>query len=93
MALDKATGIAYYGESGYISSNINKILTQRMPAESLEKWAIENCAEFNAVNNALNRGAKIEDLMIYTIKTKSLEPFSRCKNCIITTDGALILSD
>jgi len=94
VAIDTKTGKIYYGESGNISSNINKSLQDVMPNPSLEAhWAVANCAEFNAANNALNAGAKMKNLFIYTIIRKNKAPFCRCKNCQITVKDAIIFSD
>jgi len=49
--------------------------------ESLTKWTIENCAEFKAVNDALNNNSQWEDLIGISIKIKNREPFPRCPNC------------
>jgi RHS repeat-associated protein len=92
-AVDAKTGKIYYGDSGTHPDNINQALRERMPATSLEAWSVENCAEFNATNNALNNGAKMEDLTITTVRVKNGDPEPRCDNCRVTTDGAHVTSD
>ncbi len=64
-----------------------------MPEVSLHKWPVANCAEFNAVNNALHAGVKIENMTIYTNISNDMPPFPRCDNCLITTVGTRVLSD
>lgn len=91
-AVDRTTGNVYYGNSGTISNNINKVLQARMPNPSLQKWPVANCAEFNAVNNALNSGAKITNLDVATVVVKTGQAFPMCKNCQITIFGANVLT-
>ena len=86
-AVDKTTGETFYGVSGKIANNINPTLLQRMPNPSLEKWPVANCAEFNAVNNALNAGSRIANLTVATINTKTGEAMAMCRNCVITIFG------
>lgn len=95
VTVDLTTGKSYYGVSGWAvkSNNINPILKHKMPPQSLEKWCIENCAEFNSVNNALNAGAKLENLEVHTVYTKSGEAIPRCQNCKQTTSGTKVTSD
>ena len=38
-----------------------------LPTSSLNKYPIGNCAEVDAINNALNAGSKLKDLHITTI--------------------------
>ena len=92
-AVDTATGDVYYGTSGTIAAAIHPDLTARIPSQSLEHWRVENCAEFNAVNNALYGGAKIEAIELHTVITKTGLPFPRCQNCQITTNGTHVTSD
>lgn len=92
--VDTTTGNVYYGTSDQpLPTTIDPFLAQRMPSPSLEPWAVENCAEFKAVNNALLDGANIENLEIHTVRTKTGEAFSRCANCQQTTDGGNVTSD
>ncbi len=88
------TGQIYFGNSGYIAENIHPYLRSRMPSPSYKPWPVANCAEFNAVNNALLNGARsLDDLAIYTIRTRNLVPIPRCSNCKVTTSGASVLTD
>ena len=55
-----------------------------LPKESLNGYALGNCAEVHAINKALNDGAKLCNLVMYTIHTtKSSFGKSKpaCKNC------------
>lgn len=63
-----------------------------MPSSSLERWDIENCAEFKAVNDALNAGAKIKNLEVHTVLTKNGESFPMCQNCQVTIFGVMVTS-
>ncbi|KPA13234.1 conserved hypothetical protein, membrane [Candidatus Magnetomorum sp. HK-1] len=69
----------YQGETIRYKSYVGKILP-------------ENCAEFKGGNKLLQKGSKMEDLLIYTID-RNKQPAVRCDNCKITTDGATVLSD
>lgn len=61
-----------------------------LPKDSLNDYAVGNCAEVDAVNQALNNGANVGDLNLYTIKTTSNEfgvPKPACENCTFTFKG------
>ncbi len=60
---------------------------------SLKPWNFENCAEWEAINNALQNGEKIEDLVVFTAKNVSGKPFPCCLNCRLTTLGAAVASN
>ena len=90
-AVDVKSGAIYYGESGTISNNINPILANQMPMVSRTSWVVPNCAEFNAVNNALNAGAKLENLVVTTVKVRTLTLMPMCKNCQISIQGVLLV--
>lgn len=36
--------------------------------DSFEKWTVDNCAEVQAVNQAVKDGAKVEDILLSTIE-------------------------
>jgi RHS repeat-associated protein len=92
--VDQSTGEVYLGTSGRPYPNeIHPLLESSMPETSLEPWAVVNCAEFQACNAALQAGANMEDLVIYTVRVRDGLPFPRCANCLITTDGAYVPSD
>ncbi|EEY8851674.1 TPA: hypothetical protein IFJ06_005245, partial [Escherichia coli] len=91
--VDKRTGKIYYGESGWPHpTEIHPTLQNNMPSASKERWAIENCAEFKAVNEALKANAKISDLEVHTVLVKTGEAFPMCKNCQISIFGAVVTS-
>lgn len=55
-----------------------------LPEKSLNNYKVGNCAEVDAINNALNDGAKLGDLVISTIhttKSKMGETKEACENC------------
>jgi len=54
---------------------------------------MNNCAEFDAVNKAALKGEKLSDLDVYTVEVKTLEPWERCDNCKVSTDGVHSKSD
>ncbi len=92
--VDKTTGKIYYGNAGKpLPTTVDPYLAERMPNPSLENWEVANCAEFKAVNDALLNGARIENLEVYTVRTKTGEAYPRCKNCRITTDGTNVTSE
>lgn len=64
-----------------------------MPEISFNRYAVGNCAEVDAVNNALNAGAKLENLYmstIYTTKSSFGCLKSACENCTYTFKGKII---
>ena len=92
--VDRRTGRVYQDDSGYPHhENIHPKIQSRIPDPSKEKWVPQNCAEFKAVNKALRDGARIDDLEIYTVDSKTLAPAHRCKNCLVTTRGAKVFTD
>lgn len=52
--------------------------------ESFELWSVDNCAEINAVDQALKNGANMEDIFIRTVNFKTGEFAEFCDNCKIT---------
>jgi uncharacterized Zn-binding protein involved in type VI secretion len=92
-AVDSRTGRVYTADSGSPGQNINPTLQQRMPNPSMERWPVDNCAEFQAANRALADGARMEDLVIHTVTVRDGAAFPRCQNCRTTTSGATVTSD
>jgi RHS repeat-associated protein len=80
-AYDSTNQTVYFGTSGSIPSDINYQLRSRMPDPSLEPWPSGNCAEFNSCNNALNAGARLDNLRYGTVRTRTGLPFPSCANC------------
>ena len=89
-AVDVQSGRLYYGDSGgVLPTDINPVLKNQMPAVSGTNWAVANCAEFKAVNNALNAGVKLENLVVTTVRVRTLAIAPMCKNCQISIQGVL----
>ena len=63
-----------------------------LPKESLNNFTIGNCAEIHAVNKALNDGASLENLKMYTIHTTK-SSFGKakkaCENCTYALKGRI----
>jgi len=82
-----------YHEDGYVrnpllfgDTNVKGLL----PHTSLNKYPIGNCAEVDAVNRALNAGAKLNNLYMTTIhvtKNKFGTYKPACENCTFTFRG------
>ncbi|MFJ6267120.1 pre-toxin TG domain-containing protein [Lysinibacillus xylanilyticus] len=99
VAYDAKTGDFYYGMnkgvqlSGDKKNTLlfgNKDQSGLLPKQSLNDYRIGNCAEVDAVNQALNQNAKIGDLYLYTIKTTKKEygeAKKACENCTFTFKG------
>ena len=49
--------------------------------DSFEDWAVENCAEIYAVNQAFYAGVKLEDILISTIRFSDGNYKPLCDNC------------
>lgn len=88
VAFDETTGELYFGRNGGIDkfeTKLHPIIKKLLPTENYAKLPTTwNCAETDAINNALNAGASLESLHIYTISTlpKSFgADKAACKNC------------
>lgn len=88
VAFDETTGELYFGRNGGIDrfgtelhADIKKLLPPENYAGFPTTW---NCAETDAINNALHAGASLGNLHIYTISTLPRN-FGRdkvsCENC------------
>ena len=89
-AVDVKSGTIYYSDSGgVLPTNIHPALANQMPAISSTNWAVANCAEFKAVNNALNAGAYMENLVVTTVRVRTLTLAPMCANCQISLQGVL----
>lgn len=62
-------------------------LAARLPKQSLERWAVTNCAEVAACAKAIRDGAKLKNLTVVTIRTKTGEIFPPCRNCTTWVPG------
>lgn len=97
VAFDEETGKLYFGRNGGINkdaSNVDKndVLFGNgnkpgiLPSKSLNGYPTSwNCAETHAINQALNAGAKLENLHIYTIDTTKSGFGKDKKSCINCT--------
>ena len=101
VAFDQATHKFYYGrnagyrEDGYVRNPVlfgDSTHTGILPKHSLNKYPVGNCAEVDAINRALNDGAKLEDLHITTIHTTKKQ-FGKykaaCENCTYAFRGKI----
>lgn len=96
VVCDCTTGKRYYGRNNGIKINgdeKNPILFGKdgkggiLPSVSLNHLEVGRCAEVAAVNKALNGGAKLENLYMMTVHTRSDmfgNPKEACKNCTYT---------
>lgn len=75
------------------AADVHPDLKARYPSRSKRDWHIENCAEFKAVNDALHKGAKLENLDVSTVETRTGKPMARCPNCAQTTRGSRVNTD
>ncbi|WP_288886038.1 hypothetical protein [uncultured Eubacterium sp.] len=104
IVFDEKTGNVYFGRNGGIdktASNTTKnpILFGNsttkgiLPKESLNNYPTPwNCAETDAINKALNSGAKLENLHIFTIDTTKKnfgKDKASCINCTIAYKGRI----
>ncbi|APB74866.1 hypothetical protein PPYC2_07675 [Paenibacillus polymyxa] len=99
VAYDAKTGKYFYGMNKGIQLSGDKKNTVLfgskdkaglLPKDSLNEYAVGNCAEVDAVNQALNQKANVNDLYIYTIKTTPHEFGAAkiaCENCTFTFKG------
>lgn len=101
VAYDVTTGEYYYGRNGgcmqegcqknpilFGSDGVKGVL----PDESYNNYPVGNCAEVDAINNALNNGAKLENLYLTTIhatKSKLGVPKQACQNCTVAFQGKI----
>ena len=87
IVYDAPTGNYYYGMNRGVQisgESLNGSLESWLPERSLNQYRLGNCAEVDAVNQALNHGADINNLYLYTINTKSYASKAMCENCAYT---------
>ncbi len=104
VVYDESTGNYYYGRNGGIDiykEPHNPVLygdathPRLLPKTSPYYYGVDNCAEIHAVNRALNSGAKLKNLRLYTIHAISASKFSfgdkkmSCQNCAFTLKGRI----
>ena len=85
---DKSTGRVYYGISSNnpnnptILSTVNDWLVQRMKhVPQTKNYPLDNCAEFKAINAALQDGADLNNLVSYTVWTENGNFHAPCRQC------------
>lgn len=93
VAYDESTGKYYFGRNKGIELNNSpknttlfgdKTHEGLLPKNSLNGYKIGNCSEVDALNNALNAGAKLNNLHITTIHTTKSsmgKNKNACQNC------------
>ena len=101
VVYDCTTGKRYYGRNNGIDRNGDKknpLLFGKdgkggiLPKSSLNHLEVGRCAEVDAVNRALNNGAKLENLYMMTIYTRDDmfgQPKKACLNCTYTFKGKI----
>lgn len=99
VVYDESTGKYYYGRNGGIElsgTRKNPLLfgdqTRQgiLPKISFNQYSIGNCAEVDAINNALNDNASLSNLHITTIHTTKAgmgQKKAACKNCTYAFRG------
>ncbi|MEN8905634.1 MAG: YwqJ-related putative deaminase, partial [Clostridiales bacterium] len=100
VVYDAKTGQYYYGMNKGLKlsgDELNPTLSKILPNKSLNEYKLGNCAEVDAINQALNNKANLSDLHIYTIvaTTNKLRipsntfgsPKIACENCTYTFYG------
>jgi RHS repeat-associated protein len=90
IVYDAGTGKYYYGMNRGVQisgDTLNSYLSKMLPEKSLNNYKLGNCAEVDAVNQALNKGANIRDLYMYTVDVNSGTSKAMCENCIYTFKG------
>lgn len=88
VVADKSTGKVYFGLSSNnpnnptLRSTINDWLANRMKVVKQTKtYPLDNCAEFKAINAALQDKADIKNLVSYTVWTDRGEFHAPCSQC------------
>ena len=91
VAVNVKTGQPFFGDSKGSIGSIHPTLEKQMPSVSKTSWSVSNCAEFVATNNALHAKVKMKNLVVTTVKVKTLTPFPMCPNCKITLKNTLFV--
>ena len=85
--IDTNTGDIYYGISGMNNNPTRNAINPQMQAildsvdGTMTNYPLENCGEFNAINNALNNGVDINALRVYSIDRVGGNYKAPCINC------------
>ena len=101
VAVDDYTGEMYFGRNGGIGHDglgLHPALKSILPNQSLNNYPTPwNCAESDAINQALHSGANISNIHIYTISTthngkgdnKYGHDKRSCVNCTVAFKGRI----
>lgn len=104
VAFDEETGNLFFGRNGGINRDADNVQKNPilfgdnthngiLPKQSLNDYPTSwNCAESDAINQALNAGAKLENLHIYTISTVNANfgaDKPSCLNCKTAYKGRI----
>jgi len=93
VVYDKTLKKYFFGRNKGIQikgDEIHPQLKKMLPEESLNNYKLGNCAECDAVNQALHAGSKVDDLKMYTVGVrKDGTTFAKpqCENCQQTFQG------
>ncbi|WP_158887113.1 DNRLRE domain-containing protein [Amycolatopsis anabasis] len=80
-AVDRVSGQVWFGGSGNPKIFIPPELAARLPKQSLEPWSVRNCGEVAACAGAISHGAKLENLEIVSVYTRTGIVKPPCRNC------------
>lgn len=86
-AIDTNTGDIYYSISGMNNDPTRNAINPQMQAildsvdGTMTNYPLENCGEFNAINNTLNSGVDINALRVYSIDRVGGNYKAPCINC------------
>lgn len=88
VVFDETTGKLYFGRNGGIEqsqSPLHPTLKKILPSKSLNNYFPPwNCAESDAINQALHDGSKLKNMHIYVIdssRNRMGKDKKSCKNC------------
>ena len=77
VAVDVTTGKPYYGVSGNAGRRaVHPFMRERAKFDKVETWEVDNCAEFDAINNALlaaeaeGRRPDCRNLEVFTVRNR-----------------------
>jgi hypothetical protein len=92
VAFDSNTEKYYYGMNQGLKLSgdaLNRRVSALLPEKSLNSYPVGNCAEVDAINQAINDNAHIRSLYVYTIDIISNETKPPCANCRYAFDGVV----
>ena len=96
VAFDEETGNMYYGKNGGIDKSCGGIhpdLKRILPEKSLNDYLTTwNCAETDAINQALKSGANLKNIRIYVVNVRPDKFGTKkksCENCTFIYKGRI----